>query len=219
MNVIVTASRGKERTYMKTFTIDTDNNISAFGTPEEAAATTTTPVESFTSQKELASLAAKWPSERLVAVWNSLAGVEAVKGFKSSKAAAGRIWEHIRTLGEITKPKPEPKAKTGAQVATVASAKGKATKKATPAKKARKTAKVAKPAKATGNAREGSKTATVVALLERKDGATLAEIMSATGWQAHSVRGFISGTLGKKMGRTVDSSKREDGERLYQLKG
>jgi Protein of unknown function (DUF3489) len=41
----------------------------------------------------------------------------------------------------------------------------------------------------------------------------------ATGWQAHSVRGFVSGTLGKKMGRTVESTKREDGERLYQAKG
>jgi hypothetical protein len=86
-----------------------------------------------------------------------------------------------------------------------------------PGKRAHKDAKGAKHAKAGG--REGSKTAQVVALLERKGGATLAEIMKATGWQAHSVRGFISGTLGKKMGRTVDSTKRGDGERLYQLKG
>ena len=41
--------------------------------------------------------------------------------------------------------------------------------------------------------------------------------MSATGWQAHSVRGFISGSLGKKMGLTVDSFKREDGERGYRI--
>ena len=85
--------------------------------------------------------------------------------------------------------------------------------------KAAAAAKGAKKAKAEGGAREGSKTAAVVALLERKGGATLAEIMKATGWQAHSVRGFISGTLGKKMGRTMESTKREDGERLYQLKG
>ena len=41
--------------------------------------------------------------------------------------------------------------------------------------------------------------------------------MKATGWQAHSVRGFISGTLGTKMGLRVNSERREDGERLYTL--
>jgi len=41
--------------------------------------------------------------------------------------------------------------------------------------------------------------------------------MKATGWQKHSVRGFISGTLGKKMGLTVDSVRREDGERVYSI--
>ncbi|MBZ5619276.1 MAG: DUF3489 domain-containing protein [Acidobacteriia bacterium] len=45
----------------------------------------------------------------------------------------------------------------------------------------------------------------------------LVDSMSATGWQAHSVRGFISGSLGKKMGLTVDSFKREDGERGYRI--
>jgi hypothetical protein len=43
----------------------------------------------------------------------------------------------------------------------------------------------------------------------------LKEIMAATDWQAHSVRGFISGSLGKKMGLKIDSAKREDGERVY----
>jgi hypothetical protein len=41
--------------------------------------------------------------------------------------------------------------------------------------------------------------------------------MKATGWQAHSVRGFMSGTLGKKKGTPVESSKRTDGERSYRL--
>ena len=88
-------------------------------------------------------------------------------------------------------------------------------KKTAPVKKAAKVAKAAKPK--TEGVREGSKTAAVVALLERKGGATLAEIMKVTGWQAHSVRGFISGTLGKKMSRTVESTKCEDGERVYKL--
>jgi hypothetical protein len=41
--------------------------------------------------------------------------------------------------------------------------------------------------------------------------------MKATGWQAHSVRGFISCALGKKMGLTVASVRREDGERVYSI--
>jgi hypothetical protein len=86
-----------------------------------------------------------------------------------------------------------------------------ATKKASPAKK---------PARAKQGAtaaREGSKKAAVLALLRRKQGATLAEIMKETGWQAHSVRGFISGALGSKMGLAVESAKRQDGERTYSI--
>jgi len=45
----------------------------------------------------------------------------------------------------------------------------------------------------------------------------LVDSLKVTGWQAHSVRGFISGTLRKKMGLRVDSTKREDGERVYKL--
>ena len=53
---------------MKTFTIDTDNNISVFATQEEASGATTTPVDTFASQQELAKLAAAWPTERLVEI-------------------------------------------------------------------------------------------------------------------------------------------------------
>ena len=64
---------------MTTFTIDEQNNITAFGSTEEAAATTATPFDSFSSQKELAGLIAGWPAERLVGIWNGLPGVEPVK--------------------------------------------------------------------------------------------------------------------------------------------
>jgi hypothetical protein len=67
-------------------------------------------------------------------------------------------------------------------------------------------------------AREHSKTAKVIALMRQPKGASLKTIMRATGWQAHSVRGFISGHLGKKMGLSVRSFER-DGERVYALKG
>jgi hypothetical protein len=43
--------------------------------------------------------------------------------------------------------------------------------------------------------------------------------MKATGWLPHSVRGFLSGTVGKKLGLAVVSTKGEDGERSYSVKG
>jgi integrase/recombinase XerD len=217
MNVIVPAvSRQKESTYMTTFTINADNNISAFASLEEAAAATTTPFESFASQKELTALAAKWPADRLVAIWNTLAGVEPVKSFKSAKVAGGRIWEQIQSLGATAKPKAERKAKVGAQAAKSAPAKGKATKKATPAKKAPKAKTGAKAAEAPAGLREGSKTAQVVAMLQRKNGATLEEITEKMGWQKHTVRGFMAGAM-KKAGFTVESFKSEKGERTYRI--
>ena len=115
------------------------------------------------------------------------------------------------------KPEPHQKANTRARKPHVAPAKGKAAKKATSAKKATRGAKVAKRAKPESGARQGSKTAKVLDLLKRSGGATLQEIMKATDWQPHSVRGFISGILGKKMGLKVESVKREDGERVYSL--
>ena len=104
------------------------------------------------------------------------------------------------------------KATAGARRANVAPVKGKAGKKATPAKKAPNGAK-----KASG-ARSGSKTATILELLKRPGGVTAKELLKTTSWQPHSLRGFLSGTVGKKMGLTVISTKGEDSERNYSLK-
>ncbi len=164
MDVIVTGNRGKERTYMKTFTIDEQNNITAFGTQEEAAATTTTPFDSFASEQELTELAKAWPPERFVAIWNSIPGVKPVKNVKNAEGAAGRIWERIQTLGETA----EPKAKGGAHAAKGASSKAKATKTATAAKSAPRAKEAAK-AQGDAGPREGSKTAQVVAMLPNKN--------------------------------------------------
>lgn len=54
-------------------------------------------------------------------------------------------------------------------------------------------------------------------LLARRDGATLAELMTATEWQSHSVRGFLSGTVKKKLGMTLKSSRDAEGTRRYAL--
>jgi len=88
-----------------------------------------------------------------------------------------------------------------------------AKKKAARAKKA----PVATQAAESKGVRAGSKTETVLALMKQPGGTTLKAIMDATQWQAHSVRGFISGTLGKKMGLTVVSAKGENGERSYSI--
>ena len=65
--------------------------------------------------------------------------------------------------------------------------------------------------------RDGSKGSTIAGLLKLKGGATIAELTKATGWQAHSVRGFLSGTLKKKAGLNIASEKGDDGERRYRI--
>jgi hypothetical protein len=110
---------------------------------------------------------------------------------------------------------PEPAtAPTGEALQTrdVATAPAPATKKPTRALKSPKRAP-----KANGS-RGGSKTAVVLELLKREGGVSLNQLISATAWQAHSVRGFLSGTIGKKMGLTVVSTKAESGERTYSIK-
>ena len=61
------------------------------------------------------------------------------------------------------------------------------------------------------------KGATIVALLQRTGGATSEELMKASGWQRHSLRGFISAVVGKKMGLKVSTAKNEAGEFTYQI--
>jgi hypothetical protein len=67
--------------------------------------------------------------------------------------------------------------------------------------------------------RESSKEAMLIEMLRRPEGATIAQIMTATGWQAHTIRGAFAGALKKKRGLTVTSEKGDDGVRVYRIAG
>ena len=85
------------------------------------------------------------------------------------------------------------------------------------AKKAKPTKKAAKAKKVVGKtAAARNKKAEVIAMMKRAKGATLAEIVAVTNWQPHTVRGFIS-ILGSKGGEKIESSKNEDGDRVYRI--
>ena len=106
--------------------------------------------------------------------------------------------------------KPAKKAQVRAQTRHAVTDTAKLARKASPKKKA---------AKGNKKASDGSKTARVLELLKRPGGITAKELVKATGWQLHSMRGFLSGTVRKKMGLAVTSAKGEDGERTYSIKG
>jgi hypothetical protein len=236
---VMTAAHAAEgdHTEMKHFTINADNHITTHAS-RKAARETGAGV--FATEVEFADLIGP-DSKRLVEIWNRLPGVKPVTKFTNRKIATERIWQAIADLGgpRLAEVQPireatplEPSGEPGPtavqpsqslasartpdaapQVPGVAPATGKAGKKPTPVKKAPQTASQA------ATAKPASKTAVILALLQRAKGATLAQIMEATSWQAHSVRGFISGTLGKKLGLTVNSVKNEGGERTYSIKG
>jgi hypothetical protein len=177
---------------MHAFTIDAGNNITVFGSLRETEGRGAG-IESFASAQELRGLAARWPGARLVEIWNGLPGVEPIRRFTSRTIAVNRIWRAIQSL--------KPAGSVPAGMAGL--------KKKPPRKPARRKGRALAP--------QTTKTAQVITLLEQPEGATLQAIMQATGWQAHSVRGFVSRQLGKKRGLRVGSFTR-DGERVYKLK-
>jgi len=192
------------------FTITSDNNVTAHATLAEAQAVPDAQV--FRTAKELAKLAAAWPTERLVEVHNSITGVKPVTRFKDRLAGASRVWKALQPLAEQLAAEAPKKADATPTSRTGAKGKGKAANKATAAADAPKGENPPKEAKP---ARE-SKAAQVVAMLQREGGATLTEIMEKMGWQKHTVRGFMAGAM-KKAGHQVESFKPEGGERSYRI--
>ena len=67
--------------------------------------------------------------------------------------------------------------------------------------------------------RDGTKQALLIEMLKRPNGATIDEIVTATGWQSHTARGAMSGALKKKLGLTIESEKVETRGRVYRVRG
>src|SRR6266446_5001597 len=91
---VMTATAVQEKS-MTIFTIDSENHIAAHGS---AADVTDKGSEQFTSEKELAQLAADWPSSRLVDIWNRIPGLTPVKRFTNRAVATARIWRAVQSL-------------------------------------------------------------------------------------------------------------------------
>jgi Protein of unknown function (DUF3489) len=247
MNVLIAADAAKRRFKMKTFTIENEtNNITIHATAQDADAVAN--AERFRNEAGLAKLAADWPAVRLVDIWNGLPGATPVKKFKDRATAISRIWRAIQSLGQpqpagddeppaIPETDPVPDQETGVTVpqeavisespaAVVAKPVAPQTpdvanEKAPAKTKATRTKKTPVAATTPSLPRDGSKTSRVIELLKRKGGVTLQEIMTEMGWQSHTTRALMSagGSLAKKHGLTVESTKRADGERTYSIKG
>jgi hypothetical protein len=127
------------------------------------------------------------PVTSLAEIWNGLPGLARITKFKDRKTAIRRLWAEFEKLPPI-------------ELKPVG--KGKHKKDPSPPDVA---------------PRAQSKQAMVIAMLRNPGGATLAEIVTATGWQKHTVRGAISGAIKKKLGLAVTSSRREDGQRTYAI--
>lgn len=185
---------------MKHFTIDAENHITVHASRKAARETG---LGVFSTEEQFGDLIGP-DNKRLVTIWNGLPGVKPVNKFTNRKVATERIWKVVRELGAPA----EPVAGAAAQASNTAPT------AATPSTTLTPSQEPAKPAVA---GRAGSKTASVIDLLQRAGGASLKDLMDATGWQAHSVRGFISGTLRKKLGLTVNSSKNEHSQHVYAM--
>jgi hypothetical protein len=192
---------------MKLFNVDRENNITAFGKRKDAEAATG---DTFGSEAELCDLTAAWPTSRFVEIWNSIPGCVPVNKFTNRKTAILRIWKAVQSLD----------GGVAAHAANLTSEESPAGNRSARARKKTRASQTGDPTRTPSAevvVRPDSKTAKILAMLRRTEGATLQQIMSATGWQAHSVRGFVSGTLGKKLHLTVVSAKGDDGQRRYSV--
>ena len=116
-----------------------------------------------------------------------------------------------------SKAAPKPAATKTPAKAPKAATDAKSQKPAKTAAPAEKTARTAPAGTPAPTPREHTKQATMIAMLQRKNGATIAEIVEATGWQPHTVRGAFAGALKKKLGLNIVSEKDEKRGRVYRI--
>ncbi len=164
---------GKNKMRRTEFTIHLDRKVGILTLKDKHPSNNG--VLTFSNERELRKLAARWPGTRLVQIWNQLPGVRKVTRFTDRDIAIRRIWAVVQELAP------------------------------------------ADGASAAASPDLGTKAERVVELLKGPSGASLRAIMDLTGWQPHSVRGFISAQLGKRMGFKIQSFKR-DGERIYRIR-
>jgi hypothetical protein len=175
---------------MRFYTITANSErIAVHRSAQEAASVSG--AQGFSSEAGLAKLATEWPTSRLIRIWNGLPGVVPVNRFTSRKLAITRIWATIEKRGD------QPVAAVQNQ--------------ATVRKSGHRSGRL--PARERG----GSRAEAILSLLRRSEGTTIEALKKATGWQAHSVRGFISGTIRKKMKLTVTCAPDVRGTRVYRL--
>jgi hypothetical protein len=198
---------------MKAFTIDSERNITACASQQEAAAAQGD-TQAFATAAGLQGILKKLPAAAAVEIWNSMTGVAPVRKFRDGATAAKRIFAELQKLGgpadDATETAPAAKPARRARKARAKPA------KATGTPKAAKKAKATKPAGS--GPRQTSKTAQLIEMLKRPGGATLEEVTARFGWQVHTTRALMSagGSLTKKHGITVISEKVGD-SRTYRI--
>jgi hypothetical protein len=141
----------------------------------------------FSSFEELTAVTREWSMARLVKVWNQLPDQRSVTRFENRRIAVERLWREVQKLPQQTPPSAAGRTK----------------------KRTRQNPTL--PSTVRGN-----KARSIIALLEAPGGATLSALIEATGWQAHTVRGFLSRTVSKQLGLPLQSF-RHEGERTYAL--
>jgi len=182
---------GRVKKTMRIFTIDAGNTIVVSTSTERGSKSG---AARFTNEKQSAALAAHWPSGRLVEIWNNLPGVRKIAKFTDRQTGVSRIWRALERR----------EAHVGAHAASGGD-------------RTDSRGKAASRSEQPFVARTDTKAARVIALLKQPAGATLKAIMALTGWQSHSVRGFITAHVRQKLNCRVQSFKR-GGERVYRIR-